>query len=520
MNATPYVAAMLLCGACSQPRIDVQLVHSRSLVPADAFDRLTLRITEAEGGRVVHEGSVDKAALADAATLFDADALRDGEPYVLTVVADAPRACRTRGRAVGRSLPFTHREEGYTVGVQVGCADELSTTRRRPSIARLGHRLVTASDGEAVLVGGAGTFLLNGGGSHPLGLEDITPVVERYDPRTGQFLPAGSLVTARALPAVVPLAGGDVAVFGGVTEVYPYCESGTELSIGLSTVHGPPLAHGRCFPSGVHLTEADRVVVLGGSADVAAREADGEVFDGAVSESLGGAVSGRTYRAMPELVPLAGGRRALIVGGAPAADPGHVFAVAAADGACEGEVCIEAVGEPASLGAGLVDAAAAHVPCASGGGAVYVLGGQSGAEGTHVARDEVWCYRDEPGVTGEVVPAGTLPAKRTKAVAVAVDGLDGGHALLLIGGTADDSTGNGAPYEDALLAPVDGCRCTTLGPSAFERLSLPFDGFAIMHDATRLPDGSVLIVGGLRLREMGRVEASGEAALFIPDPGP
>jgi X-X-X-Leu-X-X-Gly heptad repeat protein len=73
--------------------------------------------------------------------------------------APAPGTC-AEDRAVGVSLPFVHREGGYSIPIQVGCADELGRTLSQPIEARLAAGLETAADGTAVLAGGVPSIAL------------------------------------------------------------------------------------------------------------------------------------------------------------------------------------------------------------------------------------------------------------------------------------------------------------------------------------------------------------------------
>jgi len=509
-----------VCG-CSPHAIDVMLVHSRSLVPEDSFERVTLRIEEADGGRVVHEGSVRGAALASATTLFDAGDLREGSSYVAVLTAEAPGVCG-RGRAVGRSIPFVHESGDYAVSIQVGCADAFTTTAGEPETPRLLHRLATSADGEAFLVGGARTWRFEPM-AMMLGVEGITASVERYDPRTGRFVPGGLLVTPRLVPAVVALPEGGVGVAGGFAP--PLCESSIELAQRLSTATAGSLAQPRCWPSAVWLPEAERVVVTGGqqvdTTTIFDRALDGEVYDGTLRTRVADRMTGQSFRATPRLVPLSDGRSALAVGGAGAFMPSPLVSRIVAGGACGEAACTEPVPLDGGPATGLVNMAVTYVPCDGGGGAVYVLGGETGPDDEKIALDAVYCYRDLPGVAGEMVVAGRLPAKRTQAVAVTVGG-SAGPRILVVGGTASDSTMmNVLPYDDALLLPANGCACRAIDPTTVEHVPLPLDGLAVMHDATVLHDGAVLVVGGLRIApDFMTATATGESVLFVPDLAP
>ena len=512
---------LALLPACSPHRIEVTLVHSRALVPESVFGEVTLRIVDADDGRVVHEGSTAGTSLARAVTLFDATDLAPGERYVAELEADAGAVC-ARGRAVGRSTPFVHEEDDYAVSIQIGCADAFTSTARDPDVPRMAHRLVTTTDGDAMLIGGASTIQF-APAPGTLGFEGFTATTERYDPTRGEFVPGGQLVSPRIVPAVVALPGGEVGVMGGVQPTAPLCESSIEIVAGLSSATAGSLAHPRCWPSAVWLPALSRAVVIGGqevasTAEALDRTRDAEAYDASLRSRLSNGIAGRGYLVVPEVIPLADGESALVVAGVPAWMPTPVVSRMRADPACDGEICVDAVPMHEAPTDGFTNVAATYVDCDGNGGAVYVLGGESGPDDARIARDQVWCYRDVPGVIGEVVRAGSLPAPRTQAVAVTVSG----SRVLVIGGTPNDSTvpmgGFRRPYEDALLSRADGCTCAPLDPAAMESVPLPIDGLALMHDATVLHDGSVLVVGGLRIAMDNRSAiASGESILFVPD---
>jgi hypothetical protein len=75
--------------------------------------------------------------------------------------APAPGIC-AGDRAVGVSLPFVHREGGYSIPIQVGCVDELGRTPSQPIEARLA----------AVLAGGVRSIELRSN------LEVTEPIVD------------------------------------------------------------------------------------------------------------------------------------------------------------------------------------------------------------------------------------------------------------------------------------------------------------------------------------------------------
>ncbi len=512
-------AWFVLVGACaSGDEIEVRLIHSQSLVPAD-FGDVEIRFVH-EDGRLEQSGVVPRMTLSRTREVFEASELVVGRTYVAQLRA-AASVCRV-GHVVGRSMPFEHRGRPYEVPMQIGCADEFLRAPGTPSVPRLAHEMVTSSDGSAVLFGGAASVNVM---DDPT-VEEEVDLVERYLPSTGSFERGDTLVTERSLPAALPIANDVVAAIGGIhADRLPPCEASIELIAGQSVTAGATLRKARCQPGAAFLPVADRVLVAGGivnPADAINRANDFEVLDGAARTSLDLA-TGFALRINPAVVALADGTSALVVGGTNR-DNSIAAELVRVDGSCGEAACSTPVefdkfqGNDVVRRGFLMDTTANYVPCATGGGAVFVVGGATRGDVRRRTLPDVFCYQDGgPPVFRRV---GELPGKRRLHVTVLVTSPAGTSRLLVIGGTqADESIVEVNPYMDAVILSVDACSCSVTG--RVDSIPVPVDGFMLSHAATRLLDESVLVVGGVSLPTGSiRADATGEAALFVPEIDP
>jgi hypothetical protein len=505
-------ALVLVGGGClSADRVELVIVGTEPIEGAPPPTALRARIIEAETGNLVVENTVESGD----GSLGGLGALRGGVGYVLALEAFFGSGICADDRAVGVSMPFVHQAGSYSIPIQVGCADEFGRTVSQPIEARLAPGLETAADGTAVLAGGAESVALRVDNPEITG---VVGLIERYMPFGGGFIESGSLVTARAYPALQAVPEGGVAVFGGVLPGIPACEQTIELIVGAASTAKGPLSHLRCEPDATLLSAIPGVMVGGGSNAPAMRSADFEVFDLEAEASSGQQIAGQAYRRAPRLIALGDGETALAIGGTPGAPA--VEAVHLGD-RCPGSTaapCTFPIPAEGLDPRGLESMAAAYAECPSGGGAVYITGGIVGDGDSRRALDQILCVREETNLaTMRVVQAGTLPEPRARHEMAVVRGSS--PRLLLVGGGETTSITNNL-FEDALLVPVDPCTCDELSPQVLERLPLPLTGAAVLHRLTTLQDGSVLLVGGVRIfndAEGPRYEALGEAALFVPE---
>ncbi|MEM9187915.1 MAG: kelch repeat-containing protein [Myxococcota bacterium] len=508
--------ALVLLSCQGTDQVTLALIHPRSLEPSDAFASLTVTVRRLSDLQVVEEGFVRGDTLQGPREAFDLSALEVGERYVLELEASAPVVCRD-GRAIGRSLPFAHRNESYRIPVHVGCTDDFGLTASEVPTPRVAHSMAKLGDGTVLVAGGAETITFDGP-EETFGIRvgEAPATTERYDPSTGEFIPGPTLIAPRALAGAVSLPSGAVGLLGGLTDMGPLCEDRVEILTPSSAALGERLRYPRCSPTAQYLPDRDSVGVFGsaltdGVVLVTNRGVDAEMMTANLGGRVREEVRGQTYRFRPAVVSLEDGARVLVVGGQVATlalSPAEIFTV---DASCPDGCTTPIPVEDASRGLG--ETSAVYIPCAAGGpGSVYVFGGRSRPEMVDVPRDDVWCYRDD---AGEAVLSGKLPAPRYSAVSVRIRGPEGPRALV-VGGTAGTRDAPMRPYEDALLIDVDGCSCTTVDPAAMRTLPVPFAGSLVGHAVTVMDDGAVLVVGGVEIATGVEARATPEAAIMVP----
>ena len=512
--STIWLGATVLVGGClSADQIDLVIISTEPIAGAPSPQALHVRVFDA----VTQELVVSQTAQSAGGVLAGLGALREGKEYVLTLEARFGAGTCADDRAVGVSTPFVHRAGGYSIPIQVGCADEFGRTVSQPHVARLAAGLETAVDGTVVLAGGVPQLAL----SDPLEVMDVVDVIERYDPSTGAFAEAGKMLTARAFPALQALPQGGVAVFGGLVPGLPLCERTIELIVGsASTVKGP-LSQRRCLADVALLPAVGRLVVGGGADTPTMREADFEAYDLQAETQTDSAIEGRVYRSGPRFVALRNGETMLAIGGVSAAASRPLVEAVHFGAGCPGgkAPCTFPIPAPGLDQQGLTSTAAAYAECPSGGGTVYITGGITGSGDTARALDQILCVHEGENLADlRVVRAGTLPEPRARHEMVIVRGAT--TRLLIVGGGQTASITSDL-LEDALLVPIDPCACVERSPQVLKRIPLPLTGSAVLHQLAVLRDGSVLLVGGARIFSEGqgtsRYEALGEAALFVPE---
>ena len=506
-------ASALAVGCLSADQVELVIVSTEPVAGAPAPDALRVRIFEVATGEQVISQTVNSAE----GSLAGLGALRTGVTYALAFEAQYASGTCAADRAVGVSLPFVHRDGGYSIPIQVGCADEFGRTLSQPIEARLAAGLETAVDGSVVLAGGVPDIELR---TDNLEVTETVPLVERYAPFAGGFSASGTMLTARAFPALQAVPQGGVAVLGGVVPGLPACEATVELIVGSASTATGSLGTPRCFADAVLLPAVSRLVVGGGSNFPAIRLADFEAFDLDAQPLPDSGIQGLVYREAPRFVALGDSQTMLAIGGVDAASGGPVVeAVHFGDKCPQGEApCTFRVPAVGLDQQGLIATAATYVECPEGGGTVYITGGITGAGDTNRALDQILCIRQEADPAEmRVVRAGTLPEPRARHEMVVVRGTS--PRLLIVGGGRTTSITSNL-LDDALLVPVDPCACVESSPQVLERIPIPFTGSAVFHQLTTLQDGSVLLVGGARIfNEQGavRYQALGEAALFVPE---
>jgi hypothetical protein len=505
-------APALAAGCLAADQVELVVVSTEPVAGAPAPDALRVRIFEVETREQVVSQTVNSVE----GSLAGLGALRTGVTYALAFEAQYASGTCADDRAVGVSMPFVHREGGYAIPIQVGCADEFGRTLSQPIQARLAAGLETAVDGSAVLAGGVPNIELR----TDLEVTEVVSLVERYAPFAGGFAASGSMLTARAFPALQAVPQGGVAVFGGVVPGLPACEATIELIVGSASTATGSLTTSRCFADATLLPAVSRLVVGGGSSFPAIRLADFEAHDLDAQPLPDNEIEGLVHREAPRFVALGDGQTMLSIGGVDAASGGPIVEGVHFGDLCPQEEapCTFRIPAPGLDEQGLTSTAATYVECPTGGGTVYITGGIAGAGDANRALEQILCIRELPDPSEmRVVRAGTLPEPRARHEMVVVRGTP--PRLLIVGGGRTTSITSNL-LDDALLVPVDPCACVESSPQVLERIPLPFTGSAVFHQLTTLHDGSVLLVGGARIfNEQGtvRYQALGEAALFVPE---
>ncbi|MBT8470319.1 MAG: hypothetical protein KJN97_16350, partial [Deltaproteobacteria bacterium] len=480
-------APALSAGCLSADQVALVIVSTEPVAGAPPPDLLRVRIFEVETGQQVVSQTVNSAE----GSIAGLGALRTGVAYALAFEAQYASGTCADDRAVGVSTPFVHREGGYSIPIQVGCADEFGRTLSQPIEARLAAGLATAIDGTAVLAGGVPDIELR----TDLEVTEVVPLVERYAPFAGGFAASGTMLTARAFPALQAVPQGGVAVFGGVVPGLPECEATVELIVGSASTATGALGTPRCFADAALLPAVSRLVVGGGSRFPAIRLADFEAFDLNAQPLADSGFEGLVYREAPRFVALGDGQTMLAIGGVDAMSGGPVVEAVHFGDRCPqgGAPCTVRVPAAGLDQQGLIATAATYLECPDGGGTVYITGGITGAQDANRALDQILCIREEPDPAEmRVVRAGTLPEPRARHEMVVVRGTMAPRLLIVGGGRTTSITSN--LLDDALLVPVDPCACVESSPQVLERIPLPFTGSAIFHQLTTLQDGSVLLV--------------------------
>ncbi|MEM9071469.1 MAG: hypothetical protein AAGE52_23385 [Myxococcota bacterium] len=491
--------ALGLLLACSSPDvIRVELVAVDGLDVERDFVTLSLQVRDELGAVVVDRRDRDISSLGN--DLASAGALREGERYHLrTVGRTREGVCTRRGRAVGRSLPFTHRSGGYVISMQMGCADEFAPTRGQPIRGRLVHTMTSTRDGGAIVAGGWRGFT-------QVTLEALDPVrvIERYDATTGRFSEIGNLASLRLFAPTVELGDGRVAVVGGLNGALGVCLTNAEViwPPGAAPV-SRMLEAPRCGSRAVRLGET--LAFVGGTPPPPALSPPFprvEIHDASmVGEPT--RVTGGLSRNAPRVTALAGNRGAFLGGGQELGVDFEVFLEDCGDGAC----LVPVPTEPA-VGTGWAEMSTTYVTCAEGGGAVYAVGGVRrelvGEMTEEEETGEVWCWLDRPegGVLRQIE---SLPEDAGYPRTIAVGGSSNPRLLVIANTVAQE-------------VPVDPCTCG-IRPAETERVPLPPGPIALLHEIATLADGTTLVHGGVTtfLDETRPIEGEPSAWLFVPD---
>jgi hypothetical protein len=333
--------------------------------------------------------------------------------------------------------------------------------------ARSSHSATLLADGRVLVVGGFGAT------GRPLASTEL------YDPQTGQWSPGPTLDQARANHLALRLPSGQVIIAGGGLDNNVGAPAGRGIlasvvlfdSTNGDLVPAAPLTEGRSHAAAT-LLEDGRVLVVGGSSGTRTTQpnygdalGNSEIYEPAADRWSPGPPL-NTPRYLHSLLPLSSGEVAVIGGSDPTeAELLQVEILQPNDGSRR---------DGPNLTVGRVFQAAA--PLASGRGLI-VCGKQANIRFLNSA--EI-LEADGAGLSA----APPLPGESRTAPTLSP--LQSGH-LLLAGGLHGSSAGFHV-LADAYLFDETGPAWTAITPLAQAR---------VLHTATVLSDGSVLVCGGL-----------------------
>ncbi len=485
------------CSASSD-RLLIEIIHPGGRDPALWAGELQVAVLDAQTEEVAVSASIPTSDLRNAARLFDALKLEVGRVYVvaLNALLTGVHPCKPTNRAVGFSPPFTYEGDPPALSIYLDCADQVSSAAllAQPRLYHSATFLASpAPHGRVVIVGGVSLKSL----TEPR-LEDATvhDSIEVFDPGLNIFtrLPArlsrprafhGAVATG---PDQLLLTGGlDTVNVGGTPRLQPLDLVDRLEGDRLSALE--PLVTPRALHAALQLE--DRLLVAGGLDDKYLPTRAAELYDPAEGRRAGELPKMSTVHVVPGTVVVGG--LALIIGGVwwpDVALPEDHFCLDGSCGGCAGPCFAELSGFP--KGQGRAGHGVAHVPCADGPGAVYVVGGHHDASEAASAPaetyDDIYCVEIERLERGLRRVGGLLGPRRNHTVSV-VRGPKDSRRLFVAGGSDDGDI----LLKNAELVPV-GCGCAAIDSREIRQVELKNERSG--HTATVLADGSVLLVGG------------------------
>jgi hypothetical protein len=509
----PLPALLLLvslAGCSDPPALLIRIQQPEAgLDLQDATGKLTVELLDGNTGAVEHRRDITPASLGARQRLFEGLDLIAERTYRVRVTAslDSKGTCAaSKGRALGVSPTFRHAEGQTALSVWVDCADAASSAGKLIK-DRYYHQAIRLSGpgphGQVVLVGGA-TPRSDADHNSPIKSVDS---IEVYDPAKDRFTKrSDKLSRARAFHqavrlddrTLISLGGLDSDASGTANESLSHVDRVSSSAV--SRIHD--LAQKRAVHQAVLLEEQGKVLVVGGfSASFVLPVTTMEIFDPTGQGKPPKLPSLSFPRYVPAVVPFERGRKVLIAGGLWVQDKDLPIDLLCLAGTCPcgAPPCIQQL-PGFGMGAGRYSLTGTLVPCQTGGGAVYLVGGHH-IETTPVKKsvyyNDIRCVDTANTGKGPVRLGGLLKA-RSVHTSTLVRGPKGGRRLFVAGG----SDGKLMSTRGELI-PVS-CDCRLTGP--IEEIDL--GSFRFGHTATLLADGTVLLAGGF---------TSDKAVRFNPD---
>lgn len=505
----------LLAVACSEtPSLLIRVEHPTTFDPAVAEGTLTVELLDANTASVEQSARVGTTSLDAQQRLFEELELVEGRLYQVRLRAsfDGTAHCsESSSKAVGVSPVFSYSAELTELSVYIDCADAASPTGP-PVRSRIYHAAAflprPGPHGQVLLVGGAKPELDLDPQQDTLTLYDT---LERYDPATGRFTELEArLSRASAWHQATTIAETELVVTGGyaVDEI-----GGKKVATSLSrseqvTSQGRvtrlrDLKQGR-GGHGAAVTSRGLLLAGGLSGAFILPLKTVELVDPTGESQPPDLPSMSVARYLPMVVPFDGDRQVLIAGGHWVRDHEDLVELLCLEGPCScgAAPCIQTA-PGFGVDGGRYGLSATLVSCPTA-AAIYLVGGSHTELLTkkETTFDEIYCL-DTGAPADGLKLVGKLKRPRVGHTATLVRGPAGSQRLLVAGGAHEDKLdGSTVLATRGELVPVD-CSCQVTGPVTEVDL-----GFRVGHTATLLPDGTVLLVGGVTDQQAERFNPS------------
>lgn len=490
LHSTLLAAALALAPACGQrtvPQLQLVTQTCDGLAPLEGVTHLLVRVTGEGIDTPIERLTTNRLSPSDI------PAIPAGSARVLEVRGYAGYPGSGRLLSLGRTVPFDVPEDGSAVSVRVflrpvgsfvsaNTADDPTSCQSLSSGGRAGHTATLLKDGRVLFAGGFRTD--REGGSTTVG------TAEYFDPATGAFslapeLPARAFHTATALPdGQVLLAGGELVTTNTLTRLRsatlfdPKTGNANELEMLAARSH---------HAAGVD--EGGRVLLVGGVGPAGEVVSLAEGFD---AQGHGFDVPVPLPRVGASVVPLEGGKVLAVVGGSDGrALQGDVDTLAFDGSTFDFRGSGGVLMEPRRNAAAVALPGAEQLLVAGG----YRLAGDPEDDARPLASAEVL-------TAGQSLQVREGPNIVARGDACAVALADG--RVVTVGGRRVSSTGGlRTTGEVEVLTPV------AASPSSAALGMTPLVRPRYLHSCTALPDGTVLIAGG--------VDDSGGEGRFLDD---